>query len=130
MKRESAHIATPIFAFHYAESGGFAPIGYHILFDSFSDRVISFDSLSTNPSISVMQLDSMKQNNLQESILRNEFFKAERHYPGEGPDMRDYVLSITMNDMSRTVYWNDVSTNEVPEGVKEIARQIKALVTK
>jgi hypothetical protein len=129
MKKESAGIVTPIFAFYYKEEGGFAPIDYNILFDSLSGNVISFDSTSTNTSISVMQLDSMKQKNLQEYILRNQFFEAKTYYPGEGADLRNYLLTITMNDMSRAVYWNDGSDG-TPEGLKEIARQIKALVTK
>jgi hypothetical protein len=131
MEREPTHIVTPIFAFYYKEGGGIAGNIYerNILFESLSGNVISFDK-PTNTSISVMQLDSMKQNNLQESILRNKFFEAETYYPGEGPDNMNHLLTITMNDMSRTVYWNTFS--KIPEdiGLNEIAGRIRTLVTK
>ena len=70
----------------------------------------------------------MKQKNLQEYILRNQFFEAKTYYPGEGADLISYLLTITMNDRSKTVYWNDASDR--PQGLNEIARQIKALVTR
>jgi hypothetical protein len=78
------------------------------------------------------ELSDSNKSNLTQLINASAFFQAKNVYPPAASGPQDYtlnILSITMDNVSRTVLWSDTSTN-VPVGISRIAQTLEEIASK
>lgn len=78
------------------------------------------------------ELSDSNKSNLTQLINASAFFQAKNVYPPDASGPQDYtlnILSITMDNVSRTVLWSDTSSN-VPVGISRIAQTLQEIASK
>jgi hypothetical protein len=78
------------------------------------------------------ELSDSNKTNLRQLINATAFFQANNVYPPNASGPQDYtlhILSITMDNKSRTVLWSDTSSN-VPAGMSRIAQTMEEIASK
>jgi hypothetical protein len=92
----------------------------------------SFQRASQSQSNRNIELSDSNKTNLKQLINANTFFQANNFYPPNmsGPQNYTlYILSIIMDNKSRTVLWSDTSSN-VPAGMSRIAQTMEEIASK
>jgi hypothetical protein len=81
--------------------------------------------------ITEKKLTEADEQELNEVLRENEFFKTRTDYPPEKEDesLVAYTLTITVGSNAHTTSWTDVS-KDVPDSIIRTVNEIKRIVSK
>ncbi len=122
----AANLTRGSFIINYTTTGGFAPTFKSIIYNSSDNRIIEIGGLPKHMEVE-KKLTPIEGEQLENIILRNNFFQTRLHDYSPCCDLKYYYLAVTFNTTKNSVEW--ISGSSVPSNILEIVGSLENLVS-